>query len=253
MSSKIWIPRPHYYFTNPLIRRLIKTEERLNTELYKKIQADKTFVGVFRPVRLFLIYEQLLCMAIQSDGVLRYGSAPYTAYILADVLDGDFNSEEIDQAVQVLVNIGLLRIEEDRSIILTCFEEDFPTSGDAALAEDANSNDENLSTCSPFIRRLIKKGYIDADDRKNKKGSKIQDFENFFIAFKKSHPKFDEKSIMGLVENFMTNVSKKEGGVQSVDKSRLKYFSLAMENAIKDINNANLKKSVDELDYQWPI
>lgn len=254
MANKIWISRPHYYFTNPLIRRLIKTEERLNSELYKKIQADKTFVGVFRPIRLFLIYEQLLCMGIQTDGVLRYGGkSAYTPSLLADVLDGYFDSDEVDRAVKELVAIGLLKIEEDGAIILTCFEESIPTVGDAALAEDANSTDESLSSYSTFVRQLIKKGYVDADDRKNKKGSKIQDFENFFIVFKKSHPKFDDKSIMGLVENFLENVLKKEGGVSSIDKSRLRYLDQSLNKAIKDINSANLKKTVDELDYSWEV
>ncbi len=252
--SKIWIARTHFYFQNPLIKRLIKCEERLNAELYKKIQVDKTYVGVFRPVRLFLIYEQLFCMSIQTNGVLRYGQSAYTPALLADVLDGNFNSEEVEQAIVALEDIGLIKIDDARSIILTCFTPDIPTTADSLAVENPlpTAEEQEKSNYSPCVQLLIKEGYIFEDDAKNRKKSKIQDFECYFDDLKKKNPKLTDKDLHDMVLLFLKDIKESKTKVDSIT-SKIAYFSKSMEKAIKEKNQSEIKKSVDQLDYAWPI
>ncbi len=256
--ANIWIARPHYYFTSPLIRRLIKYEERLNAELYKKIQSDKSFVGVFRPVRLFLIYEQLFCMSIQTNGVLRYGQSAYTPSLLADVLDGNFQSSEVEQAMVALEDIGLIHIDEKMTIILTCFTEEIPTTAGSLSAAAADEQvlpeekEKEQSNFSPYVQLLIKGGYLFEDDSKNRKKSKIQDFEAYFVDIQKKNPKLTDKDLYDMVLLFLKDIKESKTRVESIT-SKIAYFSKSMEKAISDRNQADIKKSVDSMDYDWPV
>lgn len=256
--SKIWIARPHYYFTSPPIRRLIKYEERLNAELYKKIQSDKSYVGVFRPIRLFVIYEQLLCMSIQTNGILRYGQTAYTPFLLADVLDGNFDSKEIEQAIKALEDISLLKIDESGSIILTCFTQEIPTTADSLavnnpLPPDENKKEEKEKPAhSPCVQLLIKEGYLNEDDRMNVKKSKIQDFENYITFIRNKNSKLTIRDLYEMVSLFLKDL-KDSGKKPDSITSRLAYFSKSMEKAIKDRNQNEVKKSVDEIDFKWNI
>ncbi len=256
--SKIWIARPHYYFTSPLIRRLIKYEERLNADLYKKIQSDKSFVGVYRPIRLFVIYEQLLCMSIQTNGVLRYGQSAYTPFLLADVLDGNFETQEIEQAIKALEDIGLLKIDESGSIILTCFKDDIPTTADSLAVDNPlplspkENKQEEKPAHSPCVQLLIKEGYLFEDDSKNVKKSKIQDFENYLTFIKNKNSKLTVRDIYEMVLLFLKDLKDSGKKPESIT-SRLAYFTKSMEKAIKDKNQNEVKKSVDEIDYKWNI
>lgn len=256
--SKIWIARPYYYFMNPLIRRLIKYEERLNAELYKKIQSDKSYVGVFRPIRLFVIYEQLLCMSIQTNGILRYGQTAYTPFLLADVLDGNFDSKEIEQAIKALEDISLLKIDESGSIILTCFTQEIPTTADSLAVDNPlplspeGKKQEEKPTHSPCVQLLIKEGYIFDDDSKNVKKSKIQDFENYLTFIKNKNAKLTIRDLYEMVLLFLKDL-KDSGKKPDSITSRLAYFTKSMEKAIKDRNQSEVKKSVDEIDFKWNI
>lgn len=251
---KIWIPRTHYYFTSPLIRRLIKTEERLNSEIIKKAVSEKM---CYKPIRLFLIYEQLYCMAIKSDGVLRYGVTFYTPYLLADVLDGNFTTEEVEVAINELVNIGLIVIDENHSIILTDFKDEIPDKGDALLAESESKEVTTTATSenppfSSLVGLLIEGEFISKNDRLNKKGSKIEDFENFFINLKKSNPSLSEDEIKKIILSVLDAWKNRDSNLDPI-KSTFAYFSKSFNQALKVKATKKLEKTVDELDYTWEV
>lgn len=241
---------------NPLIRRLIKYEERLNAELFKKMQSDKSFVGVFRPVRLFVIYEQLLCMSIQTNGILRYGQSAYTPTLLSDVLDGNFDPEEIEQAIQALEDIGLIKIDESRSIILTCFSQDIPTTTDSLSVDNPLPEEKNQETkedkpqCSPCVQLLIREGYLFEDDSKNKKKSKISDFENYIANLQNKNSKLTPKELYQMIQLFLKDMKDSGTGPNAIT-SKIAYFMKSIEKSLKDKNQSEVKNAVASIDYDW--
>lgn len=162
MEKKIWTTRPYYYFTLPYIRILLKQKDA---------------------PKLFLFYEQLLCLAVPTNGQLRYTEkCPYTPFLLASILEGyrvsdgidGFTEDQVEEFVDILKKLEILDVLEDGTIVLNHMDELVPRASTAKTVEISNQEsivDEDKH--SKFTIHLVKAGYLTKKDDLN-------NWDNFF-------------------------------------------------------------------------
>lgn len=240
-KNSIWVTRPYYYFTIPQIRMLWKKEIKLNKERMQKFldayNKDPKSAGVYKPSRLFFIYEQMLCLSIPTKGKLRYtNKAAYTPYLLANVLDGDFEEEEIEEAITIFSrDLLLITIEEDHTITMNLFDDTFPGKGTALNASDEQDNDS--SDVDRCINKLIEHNYITSD---HKEYSLFKEF------FDKVLPTFDDLSISEVLEVIAIFATSDVKKAKTTIKSPFKYFEPAFRKAIEDLRTKKKQASFSE-------
>lgn len=236
-KNSIWIPRPYYYFTLPQIRMLWKKEFSLNKTRMKKFMSDydndPKSTSVYKPSRLFFIYEQMLCLSIPTKGKLRYtNKVPYTPYLLANVLEGDFESEEIDEAIQIFEKeLFLITIESDLTISMNLFDDSFP-----GKKAEKNNDETEEDDFNRFTEKVISTGYIAKDNKE------IQTFNEFF---KKIIPTLDDLSTAEIMQ-IIFNINKDSKKSKATIKSEFKYFESSFRKAIEDLREKKKQASFAE-------
>lgn len=235
-KNSIWIPRPYYYFTLPQIRMLWKKELSLNKARIKKFMADydrnPKLTSVYKPSRLFFIYEQMLCLSIPTKGKLRYtNQVPYTPYLLANVLEGDFESDDIEEAIQIFEKeLFLITIESDLTITMNLFDDSFP--GKKSEKNNDDADEEN----NRFTEKVISTGYIAKDSKE------IQKFNEFF---NKVIPTLDDLTTKEIMQ-IIFNINKDSKNSKATIQDKFKYFEKSFRKAIETLRENKKQASFAE-------
>ena len=229
-KKRVWLPLPYFYFSKPGIKIILREKK-----------GD----------RLFLLYMQLLCLAIQNDGRVIYSpSCPsFSLYTLAISLEGNFTPEEIGELLPILKNRSLIDYPEPKNpkefmanITVLDYDTDFPLLKDAIAVEreakleeqkdDAGSSKKKVSKPHhQLTQQLIDSDFITNQDRT------LPDYDTFFTAMVE---KF-EKNI-GL-ERMKKAVDEIIAKYTSKVTAKSKWFFKCYENLLSDLRQQQVFNS----------
>lgn len=246
MEKKIWTTRTYYYFTLPYIRILLKQKDA---------------------PKLFLFYEQLLCLAIPTNGQLRYSEkCPYTPFLLASVLEGyhdeeginGFTKDQVEEYVEILKKLEILDVLEDGTIVLTHLDELIPRATTAKTVEISNNESVvDESQHSKFTIHLVKAGYLTKKDD-------LENWDNFFNnnIDKALNRGITEEQILEALTLYVTktvpNYLKEKGRINNklsfFQKSFLKKIDEMLTNRVfTDEEKEEIQKQIDIANTPWAL
>ena len=242
-KNLIWIQRPYFYFTLPQIRMLCKKEAKIDSERWLKwmetYRKDPKLAGQFKPSRLFYIYEQMLTLSIPTKGRLKYNEKVYyTPALLAGVLEGDFTSEDIEEAITILEKyLFLITIEDDKTIVINLFNDFFSGFSGETTNDDIRKDDSLDAAVEKCINKLIEHNYITSDHKE------LSDFKKFFKEVLPMLKDLSLPEIEQIIGTFATSGVKK--AKRPIDE-KFKYFEPSFRDAINRYRTEKKKKEFAE-------
>ena len=139
--------------------------------------------------KLVLIYLMMMCESIDHNGELRFSNAiPYTADTLSATIGED--EETVDDALNVLLDFGLIEITEDKTIIMTKVQEMIgsASNSDGAVRQrryrERLKNEDCVTECDEGVTDSVTKcnatvtdNVTDRNESKSKSKSKSKNIE----------------------------------------------------------------------------
>lgn len=245
-KKRVWLPLPYFYFSKPGIKIILREKK-----------GD----------RLFLLYMQLLCLAIQNDGKVIYSpSCPsFSLYTLAISLEGNFTPEEIGELLPILKNRSLIDYPEPKNpkefmanITVLDYDTDFPLLKDAIAVEreakleeqkdDGSSKKKVSKPHHQFTQQLIDSEFITNQDRS------LPDYDAFFTSMTE---KFDKTIGLDRMKKGVDEIIAK---YTSKVTAKSKWFFRCYENLMNDLRQDQVfsgkkseKEQPEDKDYGWNI
>ncbi len=231
---KTWIERPQFYFDDLQINALVEWEPDADIEPGYRLTGRE----------IFCLYEQLLCLSIKTDGVIK-GSTPT---LLAYWLRGHYSRDEVEASIEILKEFNLISINDQMHIQMLKFNEYFGLlsgSGPVKTTKPGSTGpaEQVKQVVDPnhheWTNRLIELGYL-----AKCKDETVTEFDDYFNNF--DEPELTSEQIKTILALFMSSVKKAfDTNPKMKIRDRLKYFIEAFTSAIKKVKDAKAQRAFE--------